>query len=71
MQIGILAALIAGAAKSRGAKDVIDVGAGQVCISTNQAALCSSAMRVSLDGAAFKMNRNLQIQNMITFDACG
>lgn len=31
VQIGILAALIAGTAKLSGAKDVIDVGAGQVC----------------------------------------
>jgi hypothetical protein len=30
VQIGILAALIAGTAKLRGAKDVIDIGAGQV-----------------------------------------
>lgn len=31
VQIGILAALIAATAKLNGAKDVIDVGAGQVC----------------------------------------
>lgn len=32
VQIEILAALIASTAHARGAKDVIDVGAGQVCV---------------------------------------
>jgi len=34
VQIGILAALIAGIAKLCGSKEVIDVGAGQVCTSS-------------------------------------
>jgi len=55
VQIGILAALIAGTAKSRAAKDVIDVGAGQVCISTISAAFCS-ILHHCLDDALFKLN---------------
>jgi hypothetical protein len=69
VQIGILAALIAGTAKSRGAKNVIDVGAGQVCISPIQAAFCSAAFHGSLDDASFNLNMDLQVQNMTIFDA--
>ena len=61
MQIGILAALIARTAKSRGAREVIDVGAGQVCTSTIQAAFCSSNSHGSLDGTSFKLKINFKI----------
>lgn len=42
VQIGILAAVIAGTAELSGSNDVIDVGAGQVCTQRIWATLVSS-----------------------------